>query len=295
MAGDGPGQFDVPGVLGIVGPDSFIAVLDANRRIFSLFDLETGRFVRAVRFPIRDMGINWTMRGDTLVAASSMSRHLVLQWPMKTDSAFLVGELPPYLAANRAQYLSFGRPEAVVLDSEFALLIPSEPGIHFLSPTGAMRGFVPLPTARRRGTPPGSIDRKAGGAKPTQRARNPQSNLPGSAAAGFRLLSTGELAVLYLDFDRVARGDTPSSGYIFRNFRLFVSLLSSDNQRACLDAAIPIQTDVVPLPSFRGDTLIVFTRTVGDSDAVRNRFLSFLISDNGCNWVQTGGRILENQ
>ncbi len=76
----------------------------------------------------------------------------------------------------------------------------------------------------------------------------------------------------------------------YGNVRFFLSVVSADLERACVDAAIPFESDAIdPWPSFAGGRLVVTTRQLVGDDAVRTVVRTYEIDDEHCDWLPTGG------
>jgi hypothetical protein len=137
-----------------------------------------------------------------------------------------------------------------------------------------------VPAARRRGTPPGLLDehRKAASGHGGFRYL-------GSSPGGVFHRSTGELVIANVDVER-----TPAlRGMEYRLSSYFVTVLSPDFRRACLDAVVPVRSDAISLPLMVRDTLYMLSRVVTDDGGVRMVLYSLDVSTKGCDWVPTGG------
>lgn len=95
--GGGPGEFKLASALGLIAGDSLLAVADVNRRYLSLFEVETGEYVRGLELPARDIGANWTTRHDTVYFAVNLGPPLVAGWKWRTDSVVTLGRFPTRL------------------------------------------------------------------------------------------------------------------------------------------------------------------------------------------------------
>jgi hypothetical protein len=275
--GSGPGELKVPGVIHLID-DSILAVNDVAQRTTSLFDAKTGVFLRGVRFPIQDIGQTWTTLGDTIVFAAHLSPSTVAKWVWRSDLVLLSGRTPNRLMRAFEIYVRYGRSEVIATEHGYLVLLPTEPGIHLLDTAANPVGFVTLPVARRRGGGEDLIERER------RRKRGRRDFQPlGSGVSAFHRLASGEVVVVYLDVDQL--NDTP----IFGNFRSYLTLLSADLSRACVDAQVPLATDVLPLPTFRGDTLYLLSRVVTPNDRVQTSVVGYRISTERCDWISTGG------
>lgn len=283
--GNGPGEFQAPGV-NVVLYDSLLAVWDVAQRQISLLDASDGQFIRAATLPGGDVGVNWTVRGDSALFALGSSPGLFARWEWTTGKASVGGTVPAQLLTDPFTTLQHGRPEIALTAQGIVALLPTEPGVRLLSIDGRDLGLVRLPWVRRKGTP-ADLFAKAAAA----RESGPMGLAPvGSAVVGLRALSNGSLLALLLDVEQLAppREGRPGA-QLFGNFKLFASLIRGDLSAACVDAPVPIDTDVPPFPFFSGDTLWVLTRKVLPADTVLNQVQGFVVGDKGCDWMATGG------
>ena len=278
--GDGPGEFNLPGPLGILPGDSTVMVIDVNRRWASLFDTRTGSYLRGFAVPFQDIGTNWTVQGGVISFALNASRPLFGRWTLSGDSVELIGTVPRRLRGESGVTAAYGRSEIVVTDSNAIALLPTEPGLDVFTADGKLVGWVRLPAARRRGEPFDLI------AQQKKIARSDRNQVLGSSVAAFHKLSSGMLVAVHLDMTVASAG--PHS-VRYADFKMFATLISADLRRACIDAPLPIVTDVPPIPTFVGDTMFVLTRHVLESNQVRSVVYGFVIGSNGCDWVDTGG------
>ncbi|MEO8031579.1 MAG: 6-bladed beta-propeller [Gemmatimonadota bacterium] len=285
--GNGPGEFQAPGVNAMLSGDSLLAVVDAGSRRVSIFRTADATFLRAVTLPTGDVGINWSRKADTATFALNGSTALFARWGWRGDTIQMYGSTPKRLLSDPFTVLQHGRSEAIPTSNGVVALLPTDPGLNILDAAGHATGFVLLPARRRRGEPNDLFKRAA----ELQAKGGPMGLAPiGSMVVGMHALGSGQLATVTLDVDQLAAASEGHPGaQLFGNFRLYVSLLSKDLSKSCVDALVPIQTDVAPNPFFTGDTLWVLTRRVTPGDSVQTIVQGFLIGDHGCQWIATGG------
>jgi hypothetical protein len=172
--------------------------------------------------------------------------------------------------------MAHGQANITATNSGFIAMLPTEPGLRVLDRGGQTISFRVLPAGRRRGEPIDLLRQ--------QRALPPAKRYQviGSSAVGLHRLSSGELVMVHLDVDFVGEADKGRFG----NFKLFVSMLSPDADRACIDAPVPFDTDVAPIPSFVGDTLFLLSRAVGSDNRVLSKVTGYTVSSGNCEWVK---------
>ena len=283
--GKGPGEFEGAGMPVIRRRDNSLLVMDPILRRLSAFDPRTGVFLRSMPTPFQDVGQIWTEAPDgSLVFALVASTNMVGQLARNQDAFVALGGLPPHVSSTDFVFLMYGRPEVVPDEAGFLAQFPTFPGIQILDSAGRFAGMVDLPTRLRRGTPPDLVEQHM-----QAFAANGPFQYRGSLAGSFQRLSDGSLAVLNVDLDLPPkkRGKPPPDP---TNARYYVSVLSADHQRACVDGVLPFSSDaVMPSPSFAGDTLLALSRMVVGETELRTVLYRYLIDTTGCQWVPTGG------
>lgn len=278
-AGSGPGEFQAPAAVGLIAADSILVVIDQAQRTMSLFDAKTGRLIHSLIVPFEWGGQDWVTRPHQVLFATSLSPTMLVRWNLLTDSIVRFAPVPRGLLQNAAVYLSHGQANVAEVDGGFAMLLPTDPGARILDDTGSERGVVIVPVARRAGEPADIVERQR------KLPHSRRYDIIGSSADGIRRLSTGELLLAHLDVERLGDADHGRFG----NYRLYVSIISPDYKRACVDGLVPVRSDAAIVPAFAGDTMFVITRTVTDDNQVINTAIGFLIDTDRCDWRPTGG------
>ncbi len=284
--GFGPGELMSAGPIGLVGPDSLLAVSDPGRRYLSLFDPRTGEYLRGIAVRFGQTGQTWSTRSDTVIFSIIPGPALIGRWDLATDSVHLLGSLPIHTSRGIQYYLLYGRPEVVPWDSGYLAHVPTVPGVLMLDRAGDPHGTIRVPAARRRGVPHDLIERHLA-LDARRRPGSPPRRLEflGSLAIGLHVLPSGEIGVLQAELEQI----TPPPDVRYGNFRMFLSVISADLSTVCVDAEIPIETDATPLPFFADDRLYVLSRVVTDELDVRAVLYRYRIRTDECDWIPTGG------
>jgi hypothetical protein len=276
--GGAPGEFGVAGRARPLAGDSLLAVVDPSRFYLSLLDRRTGVFVRGQAVPFQDVGQIWAVRGDTVVFGLQPSTSLVGRWNWRTGEVAELGQLPPAVAGSGILYFQYGQVEAVPNGSGYVAQVPTVPGLQLLDREGRPTGTVAVPAVRRRGTPDDLLERH-------RQSGNGATRFFGSVAIALDRLPTGNLAVISADLDVVR--EAPRE---YGNIRFFLSVVSADFERACVDVPIPFESDeLYPWPSFADGRLLVTTRRLAGDDAVRTVVRTYEVHDDDCEWIPTGG------
>ena len=134
---------------------------------------------------------------------------------------------------------------------------------------GTLVDSLALPVIRRRGVPDDVEERM---------------QTSGSAEGAWRIasllhsahrLSDGQIALVHADMEF-------TNGTFL--MALFVSLLSRDLQRACIDERLPLTGESQPWLAFRGDTLFALEQVTEGSDRVRTIVRRFTPAPERCTW-----------
>lgn len=274
--GPGLGQLEAPMSLGLVENDSVLAVADWNRREIVLFEVKTRSYLRSVRIPSEEIGQNWTMRGDAVQFGLGLGASaLIGRWIWTSDTVVHgIGVRPKELLRYPEIVVRNGRSELAAQDSGFVAFLPTDPGLRVVGGDGREVGFIPIPKFRRVGEPEDLLRKSSG------LSRAGRLKLRTSSAYGLHQLPSGDYVLAHLDKEFIGE---PGVGR-FGNFRLFLSIVSRDLTRACVDARVELETDVPPLPRFHGDSMFVITRKVSADDKVITMIRAFLPTTEGCDW-----------
>jgi hypothetical protein len=284
--GHGPGEFQSPAMTGLIEQTGTLGVFDVSSSRMHLFSADSGSFIRSFVIPGNNIGLNWTVSRDTVLFAMSLSPAMLVRWIIGTDSIATLGDTPQRLLDDPMTTLQHGRAEVARSNLGLVALLQTDPGLHLLDASGHKTGFVTLPWRRRRGEPSDLPARAK-----AEQARGMAGLAPvGSAVIGLRRLSNGSIVTLMLDVDQIAVPTEERRPHeLFGNYRVWASLIRPDLTAACVDAPVPVQTDVVPLPFFSGDTLWVLSTRSDSTGQVQTKVEGFLLGEAGCDWIETGG------
>lgn len=277
--GSGPGELGSADAMFVLPGDTLLAVMDPAQRALSVFDLRTRRFQRRVALPFIQTGQGWAVHGDTAEVALFASPYLVGRWVLTNDSVSVLGNTPADLLAAGFFYLAYGRPEVARVPEGWLLQLPAVPGLQLLDRSARPIRRLPFPAARRMGVPPDLLAKHR-----RQQMKGEAFQMLASSSIGMQRLSNGDIAVLTVDL-RVLR---PPPNPQFGGYRFFVSLVSADLSRMCVDGELPVATDATPMPAFNGDTLLFLSRLVDDNQRVRTTFYSLMVTSEDCEWVSIG-------
>lgn len=270
--GEGPGEFT--GVDGVFAVDSTLVVVDQLGHALNVFDARQGRFVRRVPFEgIIKAAAAWN--GTVWLGDQNVDRKTgVAVWNPRSDRLAYMPPLPPeYLLSPELAGIYDGSSLAAWSDSLLVGFTGSN-DLFLANDQGAVLGTVGVPVRRRRGIPPDFASR-------LKALQFPEMFSLGSMLFDLHRLSDGRTALVH--FDQTIDGRLVTA-------RVFLSLLSADRRRACVDGEVPVSTDSQPLVAFRGDTLLVLEQRITSGDRPVTILRSFRIDDSHCDWIPTGGR-----
>lgn len=275
--GGGPGELRQAGKV-FLFDDSTLAVSDLSRRLLNMYDVESGDFRgarkhdgyledvervgRAVWFGVMDLE-RGTAVGVWLPDADSMSYRIPL--PSEYRSSYVLAAMNP--AAKLAVWSDTVLVGAQGLNS-----------LRLFSADGSELGWMDVPSRRRRGVPPDVVDRFR------PRSENSHDNLFSfsSKLMALHRQPAGSLVLVHGDLEIRSRG-------VHGDF--YVSLVTSDRQRACVDTRVPaFFDDPQPRFAFAADTMFVLAQDI-DGERVRTRITGYLLDGSSCDWlgVASGG------
>ena len=278
--GSGPGEFTAPSLAWVLDSRR-VAAAENDRHVIHLFDRESGRFERSVPFEGR-LGRTAPITLGGMVWMPSRNRRLetsVLGWDTRTDSTFPSIPLPDeYLRSFRGmgRYGAFFTMGSLAGWSD-TLMIGMSGVNHLVVATtdGRTRDTLHLPVVRRRGVPHDIVEM----------LDRPRSAVPrhesASSLAGLFRHPDGSFVLVHHDASR--EGEWPNE---LITARVFVSAVSADRTRACVDAELPVSQDARPIHGFNGDTLFLLDRRI-HGETMQTWIVSYLVDTDGCAWLPT--------
>jgi hypothetical protein len=278
--GSGPGEFRTP-TLAWPLDSLHVAAADNDHQLIHVFGRESGELVRSIRYEGR---LGSTPPVTVGSVAWMPSRHRgrgtsVAALDLRSDSIRFSVPLPDeYLQSFRGlgRFAAFHAMGAVTAWKDTVLVGMRGLNHLLLARTGGdVVDTLHVPVARRRGVPPNIVaivdDRD-----PDVRPHDASSSLD-------HLFRRPDGSLVLIHHDAKLEGDLPS-GLI--TARAFVSVVSPDRTRACVDAELPVSRDARPIEGFRGDTLFLLDRRI-HGEAMQTWIVSYLVQTRGCDWLPT--------
>lgn len=287
--GAGPGEFVRISSIGVLSGDSLFAAVDARRGRIIVFGVNDGVLRREVIlatpfFPDQQ----WVVNADTVTMPGKLRAQPFTTWITTTDSLRHWGAAPPIFESSMAAYSQGGEPSIAPHETGWLALFPADPFLYVLTRDGTPTGRVVLPAHRRLGVPPDVAERVSAIGK------TGSFRFVASLVLANRRLSSGQNLLIHMDADTelnrsVNDPSSGGSGVSYSNVRYWVSLLSADLSRACVDALVPLDVENVLSPFFRDDTLYFLARRVDSTSHLRSVLYSFRVTEDRCRWFPTGG------
>jgi hypothetical protein len=272
--GDGPGEFRTAIVALPYGADE-ILVVTVKPPALHRFNRRTGAFVR--RYPLQSLAASALLSGDTIWLGGPQygPRAGVERVRIgRSDSAFLA-PLPQSFQYGGPVGGIFPRVSMTRWKDSLLVGFESNDTLLVLAPNGRVVERVTIPHQRRRGIP---SDLQA---HLLVAMRKDYTKVFGvlSALRGMYRLPSGATALVHYDS---RPGKLPASSDVF------LSVVSADRTRACVDASVPLGPDPHPVIAFKADTLLVLDQQLRDGLDVATFIARFTVDTSTCRWVRTG-------
>ncbi len=277
--GSGPGELEAPGGIGLLDGDSVLAVIDPNRAVLIEFNSVDGMFRRELPFPGGVIPVSgWVSDPRTTVIPVLGALDPFLKWNRLTDSITPFGDVPADWGGSPGLAMSHGATSLVTDADGYLAMLPLVPGLLRLDGAGSRGALIPVPAVRRKGEPDGAAANAIAEAKRSgKRTTAPIASM----ALGVHRRSDGALMLVHLDPDL----ESGSGGTRPTALRYYLTLVRPDLSAACVDAPIPLETDVFARPLFAGDTAYFVARTVGVDDRAPLWLRGFVLDDSTCTWI----------
>ena len=259
--GDGPGELKSPGAVEVV--DTAVLVLDENR--LTRYRREGGDFLGSARYggvltSMRAAGSRLWLGGLNLGRKTSLGT-----WAPGEPTVRPVGTIPSEFTQSEPLAGIYTGVEVAAWGDT---VLAGYEGLNRLTlyrSNGTPIRSLRVPTRARRGELPNIVQAMK------------RLDFPGQFSANsvlFRLerLPSGNFALVH--YDQKIDGQLITA-------RVYLTLLSADFSRACVDREIPVSRDAQPYTAFRGDTLYVVQQEVKEEKS-RTFVDRWLIDERAC-------------
>jgi hypothetical protein len=284
----GPGEFQSIGGA-LLLHDSLVGNVDDRTRTIHFFGVRSGRYVGSRRTAGSIMS-GRSVGGEAWLGSFDAAANLaMIVWPIVADSlAGDPGRAEP-LRSNRvptpADYRKsdilrgvYGLMDAAPWRDSVLVGFGGSPYLYLLASQGPVLDSVVVPARRRRGIPRDFVSRLHAGQFDIRRVF-------GMASGLFKVsrLPDGGFALVHLDSD-IHEGNRITS-------RVFVSLLSPDRSRACVDREVRVSDVSQPVVAIRADTLYVLEQHLEGESSSSTTVTKYPLSSAGCDWLPTTRKV----
>lgn len=247
--GEGPGELKDPGAVSVHGRELLVADVGLSRLL--RFELSTGRNTAVHTHRGLVTSITPGERGVWL-GVQNLSDTTAVGW--LADGAVepeYLGRLPAEFLASPPLAGIFTGVEVVTSSDTVVAGFMGLNRLRVMRSDGTVLQELRIPARERKGELPDVVSALRTMEYPAMFA---------SSSALFRMyrLPSGSLALIY--YDQTIDGELIQS-------TAYLSLLSADLTRACVDRKIPLQTDAQPYTAFAGDQLFVLQQRVEGESA----------------------------
>ncbi len=293
-SGAGPGEFRDIGAVGLVTDSLVLQDSHGNRRV-NIFDRRTRRYLGQFRYEGYLSGMSAGSDREWL-ALSDARGHRVLGWVAWSRVLSPMTE-----AAESAVVASFaGRPseydrypllnewddmKVAVLEGGPVLAIGGSDRLVRYSRDGVVRDTIKVPVVRRRGVRQEILERffvrRPQTAAEARRLSDATSRAI-SALLGLWKMPDGSLLVWYQD------PHFENGGRVLKGVA-FLSIVTRDGSRACVDAAVEAPGSGRPRLDVKGDTILVLDQVVSTTGEPRVTTVvrRYLFDTSECEWLPT--------
>lgn len=284
-AGRGPGEFRGIGDAVLSQSDGQLTLTDFSLRRVTTFNRDDGRLMGTRAFEGKLGGLAgadgrmWYGLFDPDNARAIAVEHVA--GLVTTDTtpvqASLVAIPEEYLTVEPLNGI-YGFASVVAWADTAFVGFAASPFLLLVTADGVIVDTVPLPARTRRGVPANLV------AILSDVRRRP-SEMYSAASGLMRLHRRSDGSVVTIHHDTKIAGRLLSA-------RVFAGVISPDRSRACMDAEIPVSSDVIPWTAMQDDLLFVLDHVV-DDDAPRPRLMvrAYRLDTSECSWTPLQGDV----
>jgi hypothetical protein len=279
--GSGPGEFMAPNLVFALDERTLVAS-DQRHKLFQLYDRDSGAFLRGIPYEGR-LGMTPPVAANGLIWAPSRNPATgtaALAWDVRTDSIRYLPALPDeYVTslARRGWFASFYSTGTVAAWADSVIVGMSGGNDLILHHAdGTVLDTVRVPVVRRRGVPANHQQRV------DEDRKLETDELFRIASLLYHVHRTPDGSLLVVHHDSDLEGEI-QGGVI--TARPFVTVISPDRRRACVDAELPVSPDARPIQGFRGDTLFLLDRRILPDETLETWVVKYRVDAENCDWV----------
>jgi hypothetical protein len=264
--GRGPGEFSQ--LTKVTALDSLLLAADIGSRRLSVFDKQTGEFIRDFSgIGIPGTAAGW--QGRMWWGAQDLdSRTSLLLWETGADSLRKLGPIPEEYFRSQPLAGIYNGIHPTAWADTVLIGFAGSADVWLLHSDGRAIGRQRIPALRRRGVPPDAVQQ-------LETMEFPEMFRLLSVLFAVHRLPGGDFAMVHFDQEIGYSGDITADVY--------VSVLSADRSMVCVDRYLPVVQHSQPRVAFRGDTLFVLEQRVeGHRSTTSIRGLQ--VQTANCDW-----------
>ncbi len=269
--GTGPGEFTQLNVIFARGDELFAD--DGATRAFQVFDRHTGVFRRMLS---RHEGILHDVRlaGPTAwLGVQNRDRGTaVARWDLGSDSLVYTLPLPREYRESQPLAGVFTGVYVVPWADTVLVALQGSDALYLATHDGMIADTIVVPARKRRGVPDDIVTRLEG-------LSFPQMFSAASSVFGLTRLQDGRIAMVHFD-QEISGSAITAVGY--------VTTLSADRRRACIDGRLALSRDAQPRVIFRGDTLVVLEQRIVEGTRAQTTMTGYVLETSRCRWTRIG-------
>lgn len=281
--GQGPGEYNAIGET-VLALDSVVGAADYRSRVFHFFDRGSRRYVGSRRVN-GVVSTGKVVDGTAWLATLNTQTRLGMSvWPLSRERIDERSAGLPPVQANLvplpAEYLqseplrgTYPLAHAAPWADSALVGFAAAPWLVVVDRGGAVRDSVAIPVQRRRGIPDGIVREMNGPGFDVRKLFRSLSGLYGLSRT-----ADGHFVAVHID-PELHSGNRITG-------RLFVSLISPDRRRACVDREIPVSQVSQPIVALQGDTVYVVEQQM-NGETGSTTVTSYQVTPQGCDWIST--------
>lgn len=274
-AGSGPGEFTGITQVFPLG-DSVFAAFDHQRSLIHRYHLD-GRHLGTLEHRglvgghVVDDAAVWLGTVDPTRTFS------IAHWDLESDEFTYLGPVPREYREHEGYWGHCTFNHLAVWEQSILVGFCGRNELFVTDLTGEVLDTVHVPVVRRRGVPADIVAR-------LRREQSLERRVEMlSLLQNLYRLPDGHVALVH--FDSRLSG-VPPGGRLSDDG--YLSVLSPQLDRACVDTRLPVEPEVRPRTAFRADTLFVFDRRL-NGERMQSWIKAYRLSTSGCQWLDTRG------
>ena len=269
--GGGPGEIRQATQV-FLRDDSTVVIFDVSRGLLNMYNREDGLFRGAVSV---QGGSHHAVRGNGAVWLELINRKrgtALAKWKDNDSSLEYYILLPKEYLQSGPLGGIFGVASLVVWQDTVAVGMAASDTIRVFTDRGGYASSFVVPARKRKGVPSNLLD-----------LMDIHSGLSfeemfSAASALMQMYRKRDGSLVLVHADQQIHGRLITAD-------VYVSLISPDRRRACVDAPLEVSKDAQPVYAFHADTLYVLEQRVVNDTDVKTTITGYTVDGEGCDWI----------